>query len=127
MAHRSPAAIVARYGQRMTLEESFRDTKNPPLGQGLSESRSRSAARLERLLMIGHLAAWLLRLIGECAQQKQLTFLFQSTCQTQRKEISVITLARRALCYRLHWLSLSSLRNVLLCLPWQTLNPFLFS
>jgi hypothetical protein len=77
--------------------------------------------------MIGHLAAWLLRLIGECAQQEQLTFLFQSTCQTRRKEISVITLARRALCYRLHWLSLSSLGNALLCLPWQILKPFLFS
>jgi hypothetical protein len=67
------------------------------------------------------------RLIGECAQQKQLTFLFQGACQTQRKEISVITLARRALCYRLHWLSLSSLGNALLCLSWQTLKPFLFS
>jgi hypothetical protein len=45
---------------------------------------------------------WAPRLIGECAQQKQLTFLFQSACRTRRKEISVITLARRVLCCRLH-------------------------
>jgi hypothetical protein len=48
--------------------------------------------------MTGTGGGWVLRLIGECAQQKQLTFLFQSTCQTQRKEISIIALARRALC-----------------------------
>jgi hypothetical protein len=70
---------------------------------------------------------WLPRLIGECAQQKQLTFLFQGACQTQRKEISVLTLVRQALCYRLHWLSLSSPGNALLCFPCQTLKPFLFS
>jgi hypothetical protein len=29
--------------------------------------------------------------------------------------------------YRLHWLSLFSLGNALLCLQWQTLKPFLFS
>jgi hypothetical protein len=43
LAHLSPAAIVALYAQRMTIEQSFRDTKNQRLGQGLSESRSRSA------------------------------------------------------------------------------------
>jgi hypothetical protein len=30
---------------------------------------------------------WAPRLIGECVQQKQLTFLFQGACQTRRKEI----------------------------------------
>jgi hypothetical protein len=99
LAHLSPAAIVALYTRRMTIEESFRDTQNPQLGQGLSESRSRSAQRFEMLLMIGHLACWLLRLIGESAQQEHLTWLFQSTCRTQHKEISVITLARRTLHY----------------------------
>jgi hypothetical protein len=127
LAHLSPTAIVALYTQRMTIEESFRDTKNSQLGQGLSESRSRSAQRFEMLLMIGHLACWLLRLIGESAQQKQMTLLFQSTCRTQRKEISVITLARRTLLYNLQWLSFPILRKALLHLRWQTLQPFLFS
>jgi hypothetical protein len=81
----------------MTIEQSFRDTKNPPLGQGLSVSRSRSAPRFEMLLMIEHLAAYLLRLIGESAQQAQMTLLFQSTCRSTRKEISVMTLAHRAI------------------------------
>jgi hypothetical protein len=77
LAHLSPATIAALYAQRMTIEQSFRDTQNPQLGQGLSVSRSRSAPRFERLLLIGHLAAYLLRLIGESAQQQQMTGLFQ--------------------------------------------------
>jgi hypothetical protein len=112
----------------MTVEESFRDTRNSQPGQGLSESTSRSAQRFEMLLMIGHLACWLLRSIGESAPRKQMTWLFPSTCRTQRKEISVITLARRTLLYilyNLQWLSI--LRKTLLHLPWQTPQPFLFS
>jgi hypothetical protein len=120
LAHLSPAAIVALYAQRMTLEPSFRDTKNPRLGLGLSESRSRSAQRFEMLLLIGHLASWLLRLIGEGAQQAQLSFFFQSTCRTTRKEISVITLARRIIQSGLPWLTPTILRNAFDRLRFQT-------
>lgn len=95
LAHLTPSAIVALYAQRMRIEQSFRDTKNSHLGMGLSDARSRSAQRFEMLLMIGHLASWLLRLIGESAQQKQLTLRFQSTGRRNRKEISVMTLATR--------------------------------
>lgn len=120
LAHLSPAAIVALYPQRMTIEQSFRDTQNLRLGQGLSESRSRSAPRFEMLLLIGHLANWLLRLIGESAQQEQMTLLFQSTCRTTRKEISVITLARRTIQSGLQWLTLTILRTALDRLRIQT-------
>lgn len=97
LSHLSPAAVAALYAQRMRIEQSFRDTKNVPLGLGMSASRSRSPSRLEILLLIGHLAAWVLRIIGESAQQRQLQLRFQSTCRTDRKEISVMTLARRLL------------------------------
>jgi hypothetical protein len=76
------------------------------------------------LLMIGHLAGWLLRLIGESAQQ-QMSFLFQSTGRTTRKEISVIPLARRTLLYNLQWLSFPILKKALLHLQWQTHVPFI--
>lgn len=65
------------------------------------------------LLMIGHLASWLLRLIGESAQQKQLPFRFQSTCRSDRKEISVMTLASRVMQAGLQWLSPSMLHQAL--------------
>lgn len=97
LAHLSPQAIVALYGQRMRIEQSFRDLKNERLGQGLSVSRSRSGKRLEMLLLVGHLAAWLMRLIGEAAQQCQMHLQFQSVAHLDHKEISVMTLARRVI------------------------------
>lgn len=111
--HLSPAAIVALYAQRMRIEESFRDTKSERKGMGLSGTRSRSAPRLELLLLIGHLAAWLLRLIGESAQQCQLALRFQSTGRTDRKEISVMTLASRVVQEQMQWLTATRLRLAL--------------
>ena len=81
----------------MRIEQSFRDIKNEWGGLGLSASRSRSGKRLEILLLIGHLAGWLMRLIRESAQQCQMPLQFQSLCRLGHKEISVPTLARRVI------------------------------
>lgn len=97
LEHLSAEAIASLYAQRMRIEQSFRDLKNERVGLGLSASRSGSGRRLEILLLIGHLAAWAMRLIGECAQQCQMHLHFQSVHHLDHKEISVITLARRVI------------------------------
>lgn len=104
LAHLSSQAIVALYSQRMRIEQSFRDAKNERGGLGLSTSRSRSGKRFEMLLLIGHLAAWVMRLIGECAQQAQMQLQFQSVARLDHKEISVMTLARRVIDAGSTWL-----------------------
>lgn len=88
----------------MRIEESFRDLKNERSDLGLSAARSRSGKRLEVLLLIGHLAGWLMRLIGECAQQCQMQFQFQSVSRRDHKEISALTLARRVIGAGSSWL-----------------------
>ena len=93
--HLSAASIIQLYAQRMGIEESFRDTKNLRLGQGLHATRSRTRERLQMLLLIGHLAAFVQRLIGEQAKEHQLELNFMATRRTTRAEISVLTLARR--------------------------------
>jgi hypothetical protein len=70
----------------------------------LSASRSRSGKRLEILLLIGYLAGWLMRLIGESVQQCQMHLQFQSVCRLDHKEISVLTLARRVIDAGSGWL-----------------------
>lgn len=122
LSHLSAAAIVALYAQRMRIEQSFRDTKNTRLGLGMSASRSHSAQRLEMLLMIGHLAGWLMRLIGEGAQQQQWQLHFQSTSRAGRKEISVMTLARRLLDEGGDWLRRLRIDNALPILQNQARN-----
>lgn len=105
MLAQDAAEIVAMYTKRMRIEQSFRDLKNERLGLGFSAARSRSAKRLEVLLLIAHLASWLMRLIGESAQQLKMNLYFQSVPGLDHKEISVLTLARRVIDEGGDWLS----------------------
>jgi len=107
--------IVGLYSQRMRIEQSFRDTKNLRVGFGLDVSRSRSKERLEMLLLLGHLASFVQRLIGESAKQQQLELHFMSTRRTERREISTLTLGRRILDATPHYL-----RQLL---PWKAIPP----
>jgi hypothetical protein len=104
--HLAANTIVRLYAQRMRIEQSFRDTKNLRMGQGLNITRSRTRERLQMLLLVGHLAAFVQRLIGEEAQAHQLQLNFMATCRTTRPEISALTLARRILLSMApsHWL-----------------------
>jgi hypothetical protein len=85
--------IVAMYGQRMQIEENFRDSKSPQLGMGLQLSQSRSALRLHALLLIGTLAAFLLWHIGQLAEAEGWHRRFKATTRIAR-ELSIITLAK---------------------------------
>lgn len=115
--HLSAPTIVQLYAQRMRIEQSFRDTKNLRLGQGLQTTRSRTRERLQMLLLIGHLAAFVQRLIGEEAKAHQLEFNFMATRRTTRPEISTLTLARRIL------LSLSPSDWLDRLAPWAAIPP----
>jgi hypothetical protein len=86
-------AIVALYGQRMQIEENFRDSKSTPLGMGLEVSQSRSAPRLHALLLIGTLAAFLLWHIGQLAEAEGLHLRYKATTRAAR-ELSIISLAK---------------------------------
>ena len=102
--HLSARAIVSLYAQRMQIEQSFRDTKNLRVGQGLQATRSRSRERLQMLLLIAHLGAFVQRLIGEDAKARQLELNFVAR-RRDRAQISTLTLARRILNAQTHWLA----------------------
>lgn len=90
LAHLSAAAIVNIYAQRMQIEQAFRDTKNARFGLGLSESGTRTPARLSILALIASLAEFVLRLIGQSAIKHHLQYDLQLTNRRSRPEISVI-------------------------------------
>jgi hypothetical protein len=117
LAHLSERSIVNLYAQRMRIEQSFRDAKNLRWGQGLHSTRSRTAERLQMLLLLGHLATFVQRLIGEAAQARQLELNFMATRRTTRPEISALTLARRIL------LSLSPSLWLDQLAPWAAIPP----
>lgn len=93
LGHLSAQAVVAVYAQRMQIEESFRDLKSERFGLGFSANRSTQKNRLGVLLLVGCLAAFVLRLIGEVGRAKQLDFQFQSNTRRSRPVLSVINLA----------------------------------
>ena len=88
----SPEQIVAWYARRMQIEETFRDSKSATYGMGQEIGRSRSASRLQALLLIATLAAFLLWHIGQLAETEGVHRRFKATTRTAR-ELSVITLA----------------------------------
>lgn len=64
----SARQVVAAYGRRFTIEESFRDTKNARFGFGMSESRISIPARRDRLFFIAAIAIVLLTLLGAAGE-----------------------------------------------------------
>lgn len=61
--------IVALYSRRFTIEESFRDTKDPRFGMGLSATHVSLTDRRDRLMLIGALAQALLTLLGAASEE----------------------------------------------------------
>lgn len=92
--------IVALYGRRMQIEENFRDSKSIALGMGLELSQSRSAQRLQALLLIGTLAAFLLWHVGQLAEAEGLHRRFKATTRRTR-ELSIVWLGKLLCAYDL--------------------------
>jgi hypothetical protein len=63
------AQAIKLYGQRFRIEETFRDTKDPRFGMGLSATRTKSPARRDRLLLIAAMAQLLLTLLGAACEE----------------------------------------------------------
>lgn len=65
----SATKAIKLYGQRFRIEETFRDTKDPRFGMGLSATRTKSPARRDRLLLIAAMAQLLLTLLGAACEE----------------------------------------------------------
>ena len=55
--------------ERLTIEENFRDTKDPRFGMGLSATHVGRTDRRDRLMLIGALAQALLTLLGAASEE----------------------------------------------------------
>jgi hypothetical protein len=85
------AQISKLYGQRMTIEELFRDHKNKRNGWSLRDTRITRAERLDRLLLILAIAYLLLCGVGLIVLQTGTPGQWSSST---RNECSVFTIAR---------------------------------
>jgi Transposase DDE domain len=81
--------VIHLYDRRFTIEESFRDTKNPRFGFGLSQARLKSPARRDRLLLVGALAIALLTLLGAAGESLGFERLMKANT-TKRRSYSLL-------------------------------------
>jgi len=75
-----PRRIAALYGRRMQIEASFRDLKSHRYGCAFEDTQTRTAERLEMLLLIYMLASWMawlcaLATIAEREQRFRISLL----------------------------------------------------
>jgi hypothetical protein len=89
----SADAVVAVYGGRMQIEQTFRDIKNPRWGLGLSDSQTRQPGRLANLLLMGALACYALWLIALAVRTSGYRIEFGSRKKAAHA-LSLISLAR---------------------------------
>ena len=71
-ANDSASALIKLYGRRFTIEETFRDHKDPRFGAGLHATHIRSAARRDRMLMLLAISHALLTLLGAASERSGL-------------------------------------------------------
>lgn len=96
-AQDKPMLITNIYRQRMRIEENIRDTKCPHYGLGLKDSITRSAQRMNILLLIAAIAtlvAWLAGLITKFRGQASD---FQAHSAKFTSALSLVFLGRRAI------------------------------
>lgn len=92
----SADAIVALYGSRMQIEQTFRDLKSTQWGMGLSSSQTRRPNRLATLLLIAALLGFALWLIGLAVRCGGFCIQYGSR-KKAATTLSILSLAR-------HWL-----------------------
>lgn len=85
--------VVALYGGRMQIEQTFRDLKNPRWGLALSHTQTRCPKRLAVLLIIAALVIYALWIIGLAARTTGYRIEYGSK-KKKPYTLSVISLAR---------------------------------
>lgn len=76
---------VQLYGRRFTIEETFRDEKDPRFGLGLLQSRIASPARRDRVLLISAAAIALVTLLGAAGEATGLDMKFKANTSKKRQ------------------------------------------
>jgi hypothetical protein len=76
--------VVALYGRRFTIEETFRDTKDLHFGMGLSATHIHGTDRRDRLLLLVAVAHTLLTLLGAASEASGLDRYLKANTSKKR-------------------------------------------
>lgn len=79
------AGVIKLYGRRFTIEETFRDQKDPRFGLGLSATHTKNCARRDRILLLAAIAEALLTLLGAAGEAAGLDRWLKSNTSKKRQ------------------------------------------
>jgi hypothetical protein len=88
-----PRQIIAYYGRRMQIEETFRDTKSVRWGFHFRHVRLHNTGRYERLMMVLGLAYLFLMAVGAQAERQRLHRRIMANT-SRRRTLSLLTVGR---------------------------------
>lgn len=93
LANETAHEICQLYALRMRCEQCFRDTKNHRYGLSLRDTRTRSAERLNILLLIAAMALFVTTILGACAEAANVHLRCQANTLRNRRVLSWPVLA----------------------------------
>jgi Transposase DDE domain len=96
-AQDKPLLITNIFRHRMRIEENIRDTKSPHYGFGLKDSITRSAQRMNILLLIAAIATLIAWLAGLITKYRGNAADFQAHSAKFTRALSLVFLGRRAI------------------------------
>ena len=91
---RLPEEVVAIYALRMQIEETFRDTKSHRFGWSFEDAGSRSDRRLNNLLLIAVLGAYVTIVFGIAAEEQHVHVGLRANTIRHRRVFSLFFLGR---------------------------------
>ena len=84
LSERRASEVVALYGKRFTIEETFRDQKDLRFGLGLRATHIHNADRRDRLLLLAAMAHALLTLLGAASEATGLDRMLKVNTSPKR-------------------------------------------
>ncbi len=90
-----PETIIRLYFLRMEIEEGFRDLKSSQFGFSFEHAYSIKIRRIQVLLMIAMLAAYILFFIGWIAEKNKWYYQFQANTDKKKRVLSLFYLGCR--------------------------------
>ena len=92
-----PKKVIEKYTTRMQIEEAFRDLKSSRYGFGFENAYTKMIPRIQVLLLIAMLAAYIAWLTGWVVERMGLHFQFQSNTIKTRRVLSLFYLGCRVI------------------------------
>jgi hypothetical protein len=87
-----PKTIIKMYSFRMEIEEGFRDLKSSKFGFSFEKAHSTKIRRIQVLLMIAMLAAFIAFFTGVLAEKNKWHYQFQANTYKHKRVISLFSL-----------------------------------